>query len=336
MHIGRFNLDDQVLVVAEIGNNHEGDARLALEMVAAAAEAGAGAVKVQVIDPEKLVNRSQAARIAQLSAFRLPLSTFADMASLAQAKGMLFIASAFDIQSLESIAELVSAIKIASGDLDFVPLLVKAASLNKPLLLSTGMSTLSEVSSAVKIIESQGSCGSLGERLALLHCVSLYPAPLYAANLRAIQTLRQTFGLTVGYSDHTQGNEAAIMAMALGARIIEKHFTLDKTRSFRDHAISSDPEDLRSLAKIAHDLDLILGSGEKAPSPGEKEAAHAARRSIVASRDLPEGTRLVADDLDYVRPRDGLAPAAAPQLLGRKLVVSLKAHDLILESYLEL
>lgn len=335
MHIGRFNLDDQVLVVAEIGNNHEGNPSLALEMVAAAAAAGADAVKVQVINPEKLVNRSQAERIAQLSAFRLPLSAFADMASLAQTKGVLFLASAFDIQSLESIADLVSAIKIASGDLDFVPLLLKAASLNKPLLLSTGMSTLSEVGSAVKIIESQITGDTLSEKLALLHCVSLYPTPLGAANLRAIQTLRHTFGLTVGYSDHTQGVEAPILAMAMGARIIEKHFTLDKNRTFRDHAISSDPEELRCLANVAHNLDLILGSGEKVPSPAEQEAALAARRSIVASRDLPEGTRLTVDDLDYVRPRHGLAPAAAQSLLGRKLVVSLKAHDLILESHLE-
>jgi N,N'-diacetyllegionaminate synthase len=335
MHIGRFNLDDKVLVVAEIGNNHEGDASLAMEMVAAAAEAGADAVKVQVINPEKLVNRSQTERIAQLSAFQLPWSAFVEMASLAQNKGVLFLASAFDIQSLESIADLVSAIKIASGDLDFVPLLIKAASLNKPLLLSTGMGTLSEVRAAVKTIESRISSGSLYERLALLHCVSLYPTPLYAANLRAIQTLHQAFGLTVGYSDHTLGIEAAIMAMAMGARIIEKHFTLDKNRPFRDHAISSDPIDLRCLAKIAHNLDLILGSGEKVPSPEEQEVARTARRCIVASRDLPEGTRLGVNDLDYIRPREGLAPAAAIKLLGRKLVVSLKAHEIILESHLE-
>lgn len=335
MHIGRFNLDDQVLVVAEIGNNHEGDPSLALEMVAAAAEAGADAVKVQVINPEKLVNRSQVERIAQLSAFRLPLSAFAEMASLAQAKGLLFLASAFDIQSLESIVDLVSAIKIASGDLDFVPLLVRAASLNKPLLLSTGMSTLNEVKSAIKIIESKITSGLLNEKLALLHCVSLYPTPLCAANLRAIQTLRQAFGLTVGYSDHTQGVEAAIMAMALGARIIEKHFTLDKNRAFRDHAISSDPEDFRCLTKIAHEVDLILGSGEKVPSQEEREVARTARRSIVASRDLPEGTQLTMEDLDFVRPQHGLAPAIALTLLGRKLVVSLKAHDLIFESHLE-
>lgn len=334
MQIGGFNLEDRVLVVAEIGNNHEGDPSLALELVAAAAEAGADAVKVQVINPEKLVNRSQTERIAQLSAFRLPISVFAEMASLAQAKSMIFMASAFDIQSLENIADLVSAIKIASGDLDFGPLLIKAASLNKPLLLSTGMSTLDEVRSAVKNLESQIG-GLLNNKLALLHCVSLYPTPLHAANLRAILTLKKAFGLTVGYSDHTQGVEAAIMAMAMGARIIEKHFTLDKTRAFRDHAISSDPKDLRYLAKIAHSVDLILGCGEKVPSIEELEVARVARRSIVASRDLPEGIRLTADDLDYVRPRNGLAPAAARTLLGKKLIVSLKAHDLILEYHLE-
>lgn len=336
MKIGEFDLDKRVLLVAEIGNNHEGDQELALELVAAAAEAGADAVKVQVIDPERLVNRSQTERVAQLSRYRLSIASFAKMAALAESKGVLFLASAFDTRSLEAIADLVAAIKIASSDLDFEPLLAKAASLGKPLLLSTGMGTLAEVDAAVKTVRKHAAAGPLSEVLALLHCVSLYPTPLSTANLRAIQTLKNAFDLTVGYSDHTLGLEAAIVALSLGARLIEKHFTLDKTRTtFRDHALSADPEDLRRLAVMAHTIDEMLGNGTRVPSQAEEEAAALLRRSIVAARALPAGTRLAADDLDYVRPRNGLPPAAAPRLLGRRLRMPLQTHDLILESHLD-
>jgi N,N'-diacetyllegionaminate synthase len=337
MILGNCELDSRRLLIAELGNNHEGDAAMALELVAAAAESGADAIKVQVINPERLVNRSQTERIAQLSHFRLPLSTFAEMASQARTKGMLFIASAFDAQSLESIADYLAAIKIASGDLDFEPLLVKAATLDKPILLSTGMSTLEEIGNAVNTIALHLPHGrSLNDTLALLHCVSLYPVPLGQANLRAIETLRETFHLTIGYSDHTLGIEGAVTALAVGARVIEKHFTLDKSRTtFRDHALSADPSDLRRLANVVHTFDDMLGTGEKIPSDAELQMAQAARRSIVAARDLDAGTRLSMDDLDFVRPRSGLSPTRATMLIGRTLRVSLKAHDLILEETLE-
>ncbi len=335
MIIDRFDLSRQRLLVAEIGNNHEGDASLALEMVAAAAEAGADAVKVQVINPERLVNRSQEMRIAQLSRFRLPLSVFAEMASLARSKGMLFAASAFDVDSLQAIADIVAALKIASGDLDFGPILVAAARSGKPIILSTGMGTLGEVKTAVETIEAHLTAGSLSQKLALLHCVSTYPTPLQEANLQSIQTLGHVFGLTVGYSDHTLGIECAVIALALGARIVEKHFTLDKTRtSFRDHALSADPEELRRLAGVVHGIDCMLGSSEKRPSGPELEMAKVARRSIVAARDLPAGTQLREDDFDYVRPRAGLPPSAAPTLVGRKLRVPLTRHEPILESHI--
>ena len=337
MIIGGHDLNQKRLLIAELGNNHEGDAKLAMEMVAAAAEAGADAVKVQVIDPERLVNRAQTERIAQLSRFRLPLLVFAEMAELARTKGMLFIASAFDLQSLEAIAGMVAAIKIASGDLDFTQLLVKAAGLKKSILLSTGMSTLDEVRIAVDTITSHLLTGEiLAERLALLHCVSLYPAPLVEVNLRAIPLLRETFGLTVGYSDHTLGIEAAVLSLAFGAHVIEKHFTLDKTRtSFRDHALAADPDDLRRLAAVVHQFDEMQGSGEKHPSAAEVEMSVAARRSIVAACDLKAGTCLTAEDLDYVRPRNGLPPSALASLLGRTLRVELQRHDPVLERHLE-
>lgn len=337
MKIGSVDLDARIMVIAEIGNNHEGDPARALELVAAAAEAGADVVKVQVINPERLVNRSQVERVAQLSRFRLPVSTWREMAALAQEKGMLFMASAFDEQSLESVAELAAAVKIASGDLDFGPLLVRAAKIGKPIILSTGMAALDEIRAAVEIIARNLPVGQpLAESLALLHCVSLYPAPLETVNLRAIPILRSAFNVTIGYSDHTLGIEMAVAAMALGARIIEKHFTLDKTRtSFRDHAFSSDPVDMKRLTTVAHAFDVALGSGEKTPTPAEAQMAVAARRCVVAARDLAAGTTLAAGDLDFVRPRQGLPPLAAPTLIGRVLRVALKQHEAILESHCE-
>ncbi len=336
MIIGGRDLTQQRLLIAEIGNNHEGDVAIALEMVVAAAEAGADAVKVQVIEPTRLVNRSQTDRIAQLSRFKLSFDTFAEMASLAHANGLLFIASVFDIHLLDQFVPLLDAIKIASGDLDFTPSLIKTASLDKPIILSTGMHTLDEVKVAVKTIGDNLSRGSLSERLALLHCVSLYPVSFADANLRVIQTLRETFNLTIGYSDHTLGVEAAVISLALGARIIEKHFTLDKTRTtFRDHALSADPTDLKRLAEIVHAADSILGSGEKILCAAEVEMAKAARRSIVATRDLPQGTRLTLNDFDYVRPRNGFPPLRAKDLAGRVIRKSLQPHEVITEDHLE-
>lgn len=334
MMIGKHDLDKDVLVIAEIGNNHEGDHATALRMVERAAEAGVHAVKIQVIDPERLVNISQQNRIVQLTKFRLPWPVIEEMSGLAHRKGMLFIASAFDVGSLERVAPLVDAIKIASGDLDFGLLLRSAARLGKPLILSTGMSNLDEIRRSVDII-STGLPANLNlvDMLVLLHCVSLYPTPFSKANLRVIQTLQRQFGLTVGYSDHTLGIEAAVLSLMLGARMIEKHFTLDKGRtSFRDHALSADAGELQRLVEVARGLEDMLGVGEKVISSEEQAVAAAARRSIVASRDLPANALLSADDLDYVRPRDGLAPELADRIVGRRLLSALKRHDVISES----
>jgi sialic acid synthase SpsE len=258
------------------------------------------------------------------------------MANIAHAKGALFMASALDIDSLQSISPLIDVVKIASGDLDYHPMLIKAASLGKPIILSTGMSTFAEIQTSVDVLTHSMKSSVVAEMLALLHCVSLYPAPLADANLKAIQTLRETFKLTVGYSDHTLGIESAVASLSLGARIVEKHFTLDKTRTtFRDHALSADPADMRRLADVMHQYDAMLGSGEKNISEAEAGMGAVARRSIVAARDLPAGTILTVDDLDCIRPRNGLPPAAIPSFAGKKLLVGLKRHDILLNESVE-
>jgi N-acetylneuraminate synthase/N,N'-diacetyllegionaminate synthase len=332
MNISGRNLVRERILIAEIGNNHEGDAKLALELVHAAVDCGVDAVKVQVIDPERLVNISQTGRVEQLNRFQLTLETYEEMADIARSKDALFMASALDLDSLGRIAPLLDAVKIASGDLDFHPLLMKASFLRKPIILSTGMSNLGEIKTAVDVIARCLKTVPLTDWLALLHCVSLYPAPMTMANLRAIRTLHDSFGLTVGYSDHTLGIESAVASLAMGARMIEKHFTLDKARStFRDHALSSDPDEMHRLADVVHHYDDMLGSGDKTLSKAELEMAVAARRSIVAARDLPAGTILKEEDLDCVRPRIGLVPADLPSLMGKRLLLPLKRHDPIMK-----
>ena len=336
MKIGNRDLTRERILIAEIGNNHEGDSRLAIELAHAAVESGADVVKVQLINPERLVNISQTQRIEQLNRFRLPMQTFEEMAKIAHAKGAYFMASAFDVDSLEEINPLVDGIKIASGDMDFHPLLVKAASLNKPLILSTGMHTLKEIKTSVGLIASSLNSGLLTEHLALLHCVSLYPVSLADANLKVIQTLQKEFNLTVGYSDHALGIEAAIASLSLGTRMIEKHFTLDKTRTtFRDHALSADPADMRRLADVIHQYDAMLGSGEKNVSEAEASMSEVARRSIVAAKDLSAGVFLKESDFDCIRPRNGLPPSDISFLVGKKLKTSLKRHDVFLKEHVE-
>ncbi len=336
MKINHRDLTRERILIAEIGNNHEGDSNLALELAHAAVESGADVVKVQVINPERLVNISQTARIEQLTRFRLPMQTFEEMAKIARSKGALFMASAFDVDSLEEINPLLDGIKIASGDLDFHPLLIKAASLNKPMILSTGMSALAEIKTSVDVIVSALNSGLLADHLALLHCVSLYPAALADANLKVIQTLQKEFNLTVGYSDHTLGIEAAVASLSVGARIIEKHFTLDKTRTtFRDHALSADPADMRRLADAIHQYDAMLGTGEKNISEAEAGMSEVARRSIVAAKDLSAGIILSESDFDCIRPRNGLPPYEISSLVGKKLKTSLKRHDVFLKEHVE-
>jgi N,N'-diacetyllegionaminate synthase len=333
MKIGSFDLAERPFLIAEIGNNHEGSPELALKLVDAAVEAGADAVKVQLINPLRLVNRSEQQRIAQLSRFRLERKVFLEMAQRVRARGALFMASAFDCDTLQDWADDLDAIKIASGDLDFDPMLQMAAKSGKPVVLSTGMSTLPEIERSVGVFAAALPEGIAAEqRLAVLHCVSLYPTPLARANLSAIAELRDRLGLTIGYSDHTLGVTAATMALGLGARVIEKHFTLDKAYSeFRDHALSAEPEEFAVLAEAVRSLGDILGRGFIDGEMADAATRAVARRGIVAAREIAEGVTIAAADLDYVRPAIGFPPSAAERVIGRRARKPLAVHQVIRE-----
>jgi N,N'-diacetyllegionaminate synthase len=333
MKIGSFDLANRPFLIAEIGNNHEGNPDLALKLVDAAVEAGADAVKVQLINPVRLVNRSEQQRIAQLSRFRLEREVFLEMARRVRARGALFMASAFDCDTLREWVGDLDAVKIASGDLDFDPMLQVAAKSGKPVMLSTGMSTLPEIERAVGVFSAALPAGVAAEdRLAVLHCVSLYPTPLELANLSAIAELRDRLGVTIGYSDHTLGVVAATMALGLGARVIEKHFTLDKAYSeFRDHALSAEPAEFAILAQAVRAYPDMVGRGFVDGELADAATRAVARRGIVAARVIAAGAIITADDLDYVRPATGFSPSAAADVIGRRARHPLAVHQVIRE-----
>lgn len=319
MKIAQHDLTQRVLIIAEIGNNHEGSVPLAEELIGRAALAGADAVKFQTIRPEALVDASQTERIAQLRRLCLPPEAFARLKAVADAAGVLFLSTPFDCDSVALLEPLVPAFKIASGDNDFFPLLEAVAATGKPVLLSTGMAGLPAVLAAQNCLERRWSQAGLAAELALLHCVSSYPTPPEQANLSAITALAQT-GLTVGYSDHTLGIEAAVLAVALGARIVEKHFTISKTHSaFRDHQLSATPEELTEMTRRIREAQAMLGAGNMEPLPCEQGTAAAARRSAFAACDLPAGAALGPEHVHWLRPAGGIGPAQAASLLGRRL-----------------
>ena len=334
MRIGGFDTDQRVLVIAEIGNNHEGDFTRAKEMVAAAAQSGADAVKFQTIIPERLVSATQTERIAQLERFRFSPEQFAELAEAAREAGVTFLSTPFDLESARFLEPLVPAFKIASCDNTFSPLLQYVASTGKPVLLSSGLCDAKELIRTVRDLEGWWNGAPAGDRLVVLHCVSAYPTPPGQANLAAIRAIA-AMGLTPGYSDHTLGIEAAVLSVACGARVVEKHFTLDKKLSeFRDHQLSADPADLREMVDRIRRTEELLGNEEVVCSDCESDNRQALRRSIVAAADLDQGCVLEESHLNWTRPGGGLPPGREAAVLGRRLARPIRRGEMILPKHL--
>lgn len=331
MRIGKFDLDQKVLVIAEIGNNHEGDFALAEEMVSRAVAAGADAVKFQTFIPELYVSSQDAERLARLKRFQFSFDQFANLAKSVERAGAIFLSTPFDLESLSFLATICSALKISSGDNTFYPLLSTAGETGKPLILSTGLTDLSLLQRAVGTIEQAWrQTGHPGE-LALLQCTVSYPAPVEQANLRAITTLAREFPYTVGYSDHTLGIQAAPLSVTAGARVVEKHFTLDKNYSdFRDHQLSANPADFAEMVARIREAESMLGSGIKEVQPAELPNRNAARRSLAAARNMAEGEAIAESDLICIRPGTGIAPGEEATLIGRRLRRALSRGELIM------
>lgn len=314
MRIGPVDTAEQVAVVAEIGNNHEGDVDVAIELTRAAAAAGAHAVKFQAIDPPRLVRPTETARLEQLNRFRFSPEQYALLRDEARSLGIAFMCTPFDLDVVGWLAPLVDAFKIASGDNDFTALIAAAADTGRPVIVSGGMTDLAGMAAARDLVEGRGA------EFAALHCVSAYPTEPEHAALATIPALAAGLGVTVGYSDHTLGIDACVLAVALGARILEKHFTLRHDYSaFRDHQLSADPAELAQLTQRVQEAETLIGAPRQGVLPAEEPVSSAARRSIVAARDLRAGHVLSADDLTWLRPGDGLSPGREGELLGHTL-----------------
>jgi N-acetylneuraminate synthase/N,N'-diacetyllegionaminate synthase len=316
-------------IIAEAGVNHNGSLDLAHKLIDAAVSAGASAVKFQTFCAERVVAaaapkaayQQQATGAGEsqqdmLRGLELPPEAFTELAFHCRQSGIVFLSTPFDLESVEVLDKLgVEAFKLPSGEITNPLLLRRVAAKGRLVILSTGMSTLSEVARAVEIVEEAGC-----KELALLHCTSCYPAPPQTVNLRAMATLAQAFHLPVGYSDHTTGIDITIAAVALGATIVEKHFTLDKGLPGPDHQASLDPEELRALVTAVRRVELALGDGRKRPQPEEANTRQVARRSLFAARDIVAGSRLAEDDLMALRPAGGIPPTAFDMVLGRGVV----------------
>ena len=328
MKIGEFDLDQRVMVIAEIGNNHEGSCALAADMIGLAAQAGVDAVKFQTIVPERLVSRDQEDRLRQLKRFQLTYGEFEQLHAAAHREGVHFLSTPFDVESAAFLAPLVPAFKIASSDNTFKPLLAAAAGTRKPILLSTGLADSPQIAESKRFIEAIWKRLGAQQELALLHCVTSYPTAPAETALLAIRYLKDTFGTTVGYSDHTLGIQAGVLAVAVGARIVEKHFTIDKHYSaFRDHELSADPVEMKELVDRIRGAEEMLGRYGKEIQPSERALVRALRRSIVASRDLGRDHVLGPGDILWIRAADGWPASTEEAFVGRALKTSVRTGD---------
>ena len=321
-------LPDHCFIIAEAGVNHNGSLDLALQLVDKAAESGADSVKFQTFKAEKIVTKAapkadyqKASTDVSESQFdmlkKLELSREDHLALIEHCKkrGIVFLSTPFDNESADMLAEMgAPAFKIGSGELTNLPFLQHLAKLGLPIILSTGMSYIGEVEDAVRAIQEAGDC-----EIILLHCVSNYPAAAEDVNLRAMDALAAAFQVPVGYSDHTTGDEITIAAVARGARVIEKHFTLDRNLPGPDHKASLEPDEIAAMVKALRRVETAMGDGIKKPAASEANTASVARRSLAAARDLSAGHILADEDIAIMRPGTGLPPKMKPMMVGRRL-----------------
>lgn len=336
MIINSFNTDEEVFVIAEIGNNHEGNFDLACEMIRLAAATGVNAVKFQTFKTELYVHKSQEERRKKLRGFELTFDQFTQLSEVAREEGVLFLSTPFDLESAAFLNSIVPAYKISSGDNNFYPLIEEVAGTGKPIILSSGLANISDLQYATALIRKKWSSAGIASDLAVLHCITNYPVADEDANLWAINDIKDKIDCTVGYSDHTMGIEACLLSVALGARIVEKHFTIDKNYSdFRDHQLSADPEEMKLLVEKIRQAEKMLGSATKKMIAAEEGLEEAVRRSAVLKRNLKAGESVRFSDLAWVRPKGGLAPGDESLVLGKKLKMDMEEGDFITQNDLE-
>lgn len=316
-----------ILIIAEAGVNHNGSLERAKEMALAAKKAGADIVKYQMAVPEQVVSRfaekadyqkqqtgSEESQLEMIKKIHFGFEEHRQLKEYCDEIGIRYLSTPFDLDSIDFLATLdMSVWKIPSGEITNLPYLEKVAALKKPLILSTGMSMLSEIEDALAVLEENGC-----EDVTLLHCNTEYPTPMEDVNLLAMRDLEEQFALPVGFSDHTLGIEADIAAAALGACVIEKHFTLDKTLEGPDHQASLEPDELEAMVRAIRNIEKALGTGEKHVTPSEAKNRPIARKSIVAKRAIKKGEVFTAENLTTKRPGDGISPMRWYDVLGKE------------------
>ena len=334
----RIGPGEPCFIIAEAGINHNGDMAAAKRLIDVAREADADSVKFQTFKAEESVTAQTPAAAYQskndptitsylqmLKRIELPADSFKELARYAESRGILCFSKPAWLGAVDELeAAGVPLYKIGSGDVTFDTLLRRVAKTGKPVILSTGMSTLDEVREAVRVLREAGA-----KQLAILHCVTSYPAEFKHLNLRAMDALRQAFpDCPVGYSDHTLGTEAAVASVALGATILEKHYTLDKNLPGPDHKASLEPDELAAMIRQVRNVEKALGHGRKEPAECERENMPIVRKSLVAARDIKPGETLKDEDIGFKRPGTGLGEKDRPRIVGRRAARSIAKDEL--------
>ena len=324
---------DSVLIIAEAGVNHNGDIELAKKLIEVAAQAGADFVKFQTFQTENLVSKAAqmadyqqknlqnqgASQFEMLKKLELDLNMHLILIEHANKNGIKFLSTAFDLDSIDLLVDLkMPFFKIPSGEITNKPYLQKIARTKLPVIISTGMADLIDIENAVNVFK---AVNYSSEDLSILHCNTEYPTPMVDVNLNAMNTIKNKFDLEIGYSDHTLGVEVSIAAVAMGARIIEKHFTLDKNMIGPDHKASLNPEELALMVRSIRNIEKAFGDGIKTPSDSETKNMMAARKSIHISEDLQKGHVIALIDLDMKRPSSGISPMEYEKVIGKTLAV---------------
>ncbi|WP_027065477.1 N-acetylneuraminate synthase [Maribacter sp. Hel_I_7] len=334
-------MKNRVLIIAEAGVNHNGDITLAKKLIDAAADAGVDYVKFQTFNSKKLVSKSAQkadyqkqntndeveSQLKMLQKLELSKNDHLILIDYCKTKNIKFLSTAFDLDSIDFLEELkIDLWKVPSGEITNLPYLRKLGGLGKPVIISTGMAEMSEIEEAINVVTSSGTDI---KDITVLHCNTEYPTPMQDVNLTAMNTIKDVFKVPIGYSDHTLGIEIPIAAVALGATVIEKHFTLDNSMDGPDHKASLEPQELKKMVTAIRNIEQAMGNGIKVPSPSETKNKPIARKSIVANREILKGEIFDEKNLTIKRPGTGISPMKWDKVIGSRAKKDYKADDLI-------
>ena len=331
---------DKVFIIAEAGVNHNGNVEIAKKLIDIAIGVGANAVKFQTFKAEKVISKfaqkaeyqykttdKNETQLEMVKRLELDVDAHKELIHYCKENGIIFLSTPFDLESIELLNKLgAEIIKIPSGEITNLPYLRKVGSLKKDIIISAGMADLEEIGKALDILLESGTSK---DNITVLHCNSEYPTPFEDVNLTAMLTIRDTFRVKIGYSDHTPGIEVPIAAVALGATVIEKHFTLNKDMDGPDHKASLGPDELKSMVTAIRNIEKSLGDGIKRPSPSELKNRPLVRKSIIASMDIKEGDMLTENNITVKRPGIGINPMEWDNVIGRKAIHDFKEDELI-------